>query len=73
MALKAVHRLVSFNGRIYILTRGKISRLALVNHLMEAIKIKYHFFYLKCSNNHLILFTGWGVHVGDNEYVGWMT
>ena len=73
MALTAVHRLVSFNGRIYILTRGKISRLALVNHLMEAVKIKYYSFDLKCNTDHLIMFIGWGVHVGDDEYVGWMT
>ena len=50
-----------------------MSRLALVNHLMEAIKIKYNFFDPKCNSDHLIMFIGWEVHVGDYECVGWMT
>lgn len=64
MDLKVVHGSVSYNASIYIVTRGKISRLALLSNLVKIIKIKYYFIDLKCNNIHLITFSGWSVHRG---------
>lgn len=58
MVLKVVRGFVSFNGSIYVVTKGKISRWTLVSNLTETIKIKYHLADLQCNSFHLIAFSG---------------
>lgn len=61
MDLKVVQGSVSHNNSIYIVTRGKMSRLALVSNLVEIIDIKYYLIELKYNNMCLIMFRGWSV------------